>query len=88
MAIYIKVSLTDYAGNDPVTILSDGLEIAGIEHKDFQVLANNYRKCVIELMCEKKMMNFYMTWDHIARYLRKMYRYDIANLDMDDTERA
>jgi hypothetical protein len=88
MAIYIKVSLTDYAGNDPVSILSDGLEIAGIETHDFQVIANDYRECVIELMCESKMMDFYMTWDHIARYLKKMYRRDIAELDMDDMERA
>jgi hypothetical protein len=88
MAIYIKVCLTEYAGNDPVSILSDGLEIAGIANQDFQVVANDYQRCVIELVCEQKVMNFYMAWNHIAKYLKKMYRYDIADLDMDDTERA
>jgi hypothetical protein len=89
MAIYIDLYVEPWSQNMGMGILQDALDIAGISIvQDAQVIDWTPSRVRIELVCESKMETLYYTWDHILKYIHKMYAGSVSHIDMDDSERA
>jgi hypothetical protein len=89
MAIYIDLDVQPWSQGMGMGILRDALDIAGISiDQDAQVIDWTPLKVKIELVSEGKMERFYYTWEHIQKYISKMYAGSVSRIDMDDSERA
>lgn len=90
MAIYIDLKLKYWSWSkvDALGMLKDALDIIdiNIDH-DTQILEQSARHAKIEIINEDKMVGIYYMWDHIEKYMRKMYGSSIERVSWDDTER-